>query len=139
MKRPLAVLALAALLGTAAPLPADEVPHLEFVRELRARYPDLALEYLNKLRQSNPSPEVAAVIPLEMAKVQLDRATGDFDTKRRLQLYQEARTQFQEFIDKNPNNLLVADARVDLARVTALQAKTQLSRALMEEDEAVRE
>jgi hypothetical protein len=139
MKRPLAVLAFAVLLGAAAPLSADEVPHLEFVRELRARYPDLALEYLDKLRKSNPSPEVAAVIPLELAKVHLDLAAGEADGKRRLDLYNKARTEFQEFINKNPTNVLVADAKVDLARVTALQAKAQLSRALMEEDVAARE
>ncbi len=139
MKRPLAVLALAALLGAAAPLPADEVPHLEFVRELRARYPDLALEYLDKLRKGNPSPEVAAVIPLELAKVHLDLATAEADAKRRLDLYNKARTEFQEFIDKNPANVRVADAKVDLARVTALQAKAQLSRALTAEDATGRE
>jgi hypothetical protein len=139
MKRPLAVLALAALLGAAAPLPADEVPHLEFARELRARYPDLALEYLDKLRKANPSPEVAAVIPLELAKVHLDLATGEADSRRRLDLYNKARAEFQEFIDKNPANVLVADAKVDLARVTALQAKAQLSTALTQEDAAARE
>jgi hypothetical protein len=138
MKRPLAVLALATLLGAAGPLPADEVPHLEFVRELRARYPDLALEYLNKLDKSKLPPEVAAVIPLEIAKVKLDLATGESDTKRRLKLYEEASAEFDKFIKNNPNNLLVADALVDQARVKGLQAKAELSRALRDEDSAAR-
>src|SRR6516162_4179 len=128
MKRPLVLLALAALVGTAGPLPADEVPHLEFVRELRSRYPDLALEYLNNLRQANPPRDVAAVIPLELAKVRLDLATTEADSGRRLDLYNKARGEFQEFLDKNPNSPLVADARLELARVTVLQGQTQLSR-----------
>ncbi len=140
MRRPLAVFALAALLGTAGPLPAaDEVPHLEFVSELRARYPDLALEYLDKLAKSNPAPDVAAVIPLELAKVHLELANAEVNGNRRLDLYTKARGEFQQFIDKNPTSLLVADARVDLARVTALQAKAQLSRALMQEELPARE
>ncbi len=139
MKRLLAALALAALLGAAGPLPAEDVPHLEFVRELRTRYPDLALEYLDKLRQSNPPPDVAAAIPLELAKVHLDLATGEADARRRADLYEKARAEFKEFIDKNPANVRVADAKVEMARVTALQAKAQLSRALTEEDGAVRE
>ena len=129
MKCLLAVFALAALLSVAVPSRADEVPHLEFVSELRARYPDLALEYLDKLSKSNPSPDVAAVIPLELAKVHLDLASAEIDANRRLVLYDKARQEFQQFIDKNPSNVLVADARVDLARVTALQAKAQLTRA----------
>jgi hypothetical protein len=142
MKRPLAVLALAGLLGAAAPLPADEVPHLEFVRGLRARhYPDLALEYLDKLRKGNPPapPDVLAVIPLELAKVHLDLATAEEATGRRLELYDQARKEFQEFIDKNPKSPLVADARLEVVRVTVLQGKTQLSRALMQEDMAARQ
>jgi hypothetical protein len=139
MKRPPILLALAALFCTIAPLPADEVPHLQFVRELRARYPDLALEYLNNLRQSNPPPEVAAVIPLELAKVRLDLATAEADGTRRLALYNQARAEIQEFIDKNPNNPLVADARLEVAHVTVLQGRTQLSRALAQDDVAARQ
>lgn len=140
MRRPLAVLALAALLGAAAPLPADEVPHLDFVRGLRARhYPDLALEYLEKLQKSNPPDDVAALIPLELAKVHLDLATAEDSGGRRLDLYNKARDEFQEFIKKNPNSPLVGEARLEVARVTVLQGKTQLSRALMQEDTAARQ
>src|SRR5215475_4110839 len=139
MKRPLTLLALTAVLAAAGPLPADEVPHLEFVRELRSRYPDLALEYLNNLRQANPPPDVAAVIPLELAKVRLDLATTEADSGRRLDLYNKARAEIQEFIDKNPNNPLVGDARLEVARVTVLQGKTQVSRALTQDDVAARQ
>ncbi len=139
MKRLLAVVALAALLGAARPLPADEVPYLDFIRALRGRYPDLALEYLDQLRKNNPPPDVAAVIPLELAKVHLDLATAEADSSRRLTLYDKARAEFQEFIAKSPNNPLVGDARVELARVTGLQARTQLSRALLQEDAAARQ
>jgi hypothetical protein len=138
MRRPLAVLAALATLGLASPAPGEDVPYLEFARELRGRYPDLALEYLNNLRQSNPPADVAAVIPLELAKVRLDLATGEADGGRRLDLYTKARAEFQEFIDKNPNSPLVGDARVEVARVTALQGKTLLSRALMQDDPAAR-
>jgi hypothetical protein len=127
---------LVAVLGGAR---GNEVPHLDFVRELRGRYPDLALEYLEQLRKNNPPAELAAILPLELAKVHLDLATAEADGGRRLSLYDKARAEFREFIDKNPNNVLVGDARVDLARVTALQAKMQLSRALLQEDPAVRQ
>jgi hypothetical protein len=130
---------LVALVAAPRPLPAAEVPHLEFARELRARYPDLALEYLNNLRQSNPPADVAAVIPLELAKVRLDLATTEGDSGRRLTLYTKAHAEIQEFIDKNPKSPLVGDARLELARVTVLQGRTQMSRALTEEDVASRQ
>jgi hypothetical protein len=139
MRRPLAVLAVTTVLAVLGPATGGEVPYLEFARELRARYPDLALEYLNNLRQSKPPADVAAIIPLELAKVRLDLATGEADGGRRLDLYTKARAEFQEFIDKNPNSPLVGDARLEVARVTVLQGKTLLSRALMDDDAAARQ
>jgi len=139
MKRLLAVLALASLFGLPNRLPADEVPQLEFLRELRGRYPELAEEYLNKLRQSNPPPEIAAVLPLELAKILLDKASAEESGSTRLELYNKARAGFEEFISKNANSPLVGDARLAVARVTVLQGKTQLSRALMQQEMALRE
>ncbi len=134
MKRWLAVLAFAGLLGSPGRLFADDVPQLEFLRELRGRYPELAEEYVNKLRQSNPPPEVAAILPLELAKILLDKASAEESGSTKLDLYNKARAGFEEFIAKNPNSPLIGDARLEVARVTVLQGKTQLSRALMQEE-----
>jgi hypothetical protein len=138
MRRPLVLLA-AALLASVSPLPADEVPHLDFVRALRGRNsPDLALDYLERIRAGAP-PDVAALIPLEAAKVRLDLANAESDSGRRLALYHKARAEFQEFVAANPASPLVAEARLEIARVAALQAKTQLGQALRQDTTAAAE
>ena len=137
MKRLLQLLALTGLLGTILPLAADEIPHLDFVRSLRAHhYPDLALDYLEKLRTSSPPPEIADLIPLEMAKARLDLAATETDTKHRLSLYHLAQTAFEEFLAKNPNRPQATEARLEIARIASLQGKTQLGSALRQENPA---
>src|SRR6266542_1044818 len=102
-KRFVAPAVLAALLLSFAPLHAEDPPHLDFVRGLRERrYPDLALEYLQKLSKDPPA---------------------DLDA----------------FLQKNAAHPLAATVRLDLARVTVLQGKTQLTRALREETRAAKQ
>jgi hypothetical protein len=135
MKRLFFVSGLTVLLSLFSPLEAAEVPHLEFVRGLRDRqFSDLALEYLDKLRANPPSPEVAALIPLETAKVRLDLARLESSSNRRLELYNKARADLEEFTKKNPESPLVAEARLVTAQVAGSQAKTILSRALHQEN-----
>ena len=136
MNRPLGLALVAAFLLAPLSARADEPPYFDFVRGLRERhYYDLALEYLHKLQaRTDLPPEVAARLPLETARTQLDSADATPDIGQRLSLYVEARKQFEEFLNKNPKSPLVNQARLDLAHVAVLQGKTQLSRALREQD-----
>src|SRR5262245_53086273 len=103
--RPLAVLLTAgAFLSAAAPAPAQQPPHLDFVRCRREKnYHDLALEYLDKLSRS-PLPEVAGLpdLPLEMAKTRVDKARAESDPARRTPLFAQARADLDAFVKKNP-------------------------------------
>jgi hypothetical protein len=130
------VLIAAALAGLAGPLVAQEPAYVEemrFVRELRARrYNDLALQYLERLKQ-NPSPELAKELPLEIAKTRLEAAGDEADSGKRRAEYDRARGELEEFLARNPGHPRSLETRLDLAQVAVLQAKTQLSKALLAE------
>lgn len=115
----------------------SQAPYAEdmrFVRELRSRgYSDLAREYLQKLAQNAP-PELKKELPLEMALTNLDAANDEPDSAKRLTLYAQARAECEKFLKDNPGHPRTAEARLEIARATTLQGKTQLSRALLEED-----
>jgi hypothetical protein len=119
---------------------AEEPPYLDFVRGLRERhYTDLALEYLQKLQQrKDVPPEVAARLPLEIARTQLDKAADTPDLGDRLALFGLARQQFADYLAKNPNSPLANQARLDMADVAVRQGQTQLSRVIREEDPAAK-
>jgi hypothetical protein len=140
MNRPLRLAVVAAFLLAPAVARAEEPPHFDFVHGLRERhYFDLALDYLHKLQaRTDLPPDVASRLPLEIARTQLDSADATPDIGQRLSLYLESRKQFEEFLNKNPKSPLANQARLDLAHVTVLQGKTQLSRALREQDPAAR-
>jgi hypothetical protein len=107
---------------------------MRFVRELRSRgYSDLAREYLQKLAQKAP-PELKKELPLEIALTNLDAANDEPDSAKRLTLYAQARAECEKFLKDNPGHARTAEARLEIARATTLQGKTQLSRALLEED-----
>jgi hypothetical protein len=111
---------------------------LQFVRELRSRgYNDLAREYLDKLAKNAPA-ALKKELPLERALTEMEAATDEPDSGKRITLYAQASQQFQEFLRANPNHPRVADTQFDIARATTLQGKTQLSRAMLEDDQAVR-
>ncbi len=126
----------AAVLGLAAGTEAagQEAPYageLRFVRDLRARrYNDLALEYLERLRKNNPSPELLRELPLEVAKTRLEAAGDEPDSGKRLAIFEQARGEVEAFLKANPGHPRAGEAKLDVARVVVLQGKTQLSRAL---------
>lgn len=131
MKRPVAVLALGVLFAVPLLSQADEPPHMDFVRGLRERqYNDLALEYLEKLRQDPPSEEVARVLPLELAKCRLEKARGEDEPGKRLALYGQARRELEEFLKKNAQHTRAAEAQLEIVNIAVVQGKTQLSQAL---------
>ncbi len=111
---------------------------LQFVRELRSRgYNDLAREYLDKLAK-NASAALKKELPLERALTEMEAARDEPDSNKRITLYGQARQQFQEFLRVNPAHPRAAEARLDIAHATTLQGKTQLSRAMLEDDPALR-
>lgn len=111
---------------------------LQFVRELRSRgYIDLAREYLDKLAK-NATAALKKELPLERALTEMEAANDEPDSNKRIGLYSQARQQFQEFLRLNPTHPRAAEAKLDIARATALQGKTQLSRAQLEDDLTVR-
>ena len=90
MKRPVAILALAAFFLAASPLTAEEPPHLEFVRGLRDKhYFDLASEYLNKQIPKAPADQKPTLV-LELARTKLAMAAGEPAIEKRLAQYREA-------------------------------------------------
>jgi hypothetical protein len=130
MKRRLLVLVWAVFtVPTAAQEPAYQ-EDLRFARELRAKgYKDLAEEYLNRIAK-NASPELRDELALEIAKAQLDKAHDEPDTNKRITLYQQARVELRKFVDTHPKHARLNEAKLDVARVSVLQGKAQLSRAL---------
>jgi hypothetical protein len=117
-------LALLLVLPLAVPAAdAEEPPHLEFVRGLRARgMPDLALQYLESLGPKPPA-ELAAILPLERAKARLEAAALDPDASRRAAAENQARAELEAFVRDNPKHPLAAEAGLEIARVAALHAQ----------------
>src|SRR5438067_13109131 len=127
MPRPRAVLL--ALLLTAPAACAEEPPHLDFVRGLRARgMPDLAAEYLQQL-SAHPPAGLAPLLPLELAKTRIDAAQQEGDERKRAALLTQARAVLETVLRQNPRGPLAADAALDLARLVGLQGKQQLAQA----------
>jgi hypothetical protein len=105
-------------------------PHLEFVHGLRSRgYPDLALEYLDRLGQKPLPPEVTRALPLEKAKSRCDMAELEPDPMRRDALYRLAREDIQALVAQNRDSHLGAEAALEDARVVALQGTRLLAQA----------
>jgi hypothetical protein len=133
MKHRVLLLAWGVIVLVARHLPAEEPPHLEFVRALRARgMADLALEYLQS-KSKNPPPDLAAVLPLELAKTRLELAATRPDPSSRLAEQNQAKAEFEQFVQKNPKHPLAAEANLQIARIEALQGKALYSKARREE------
>ena len=94
---------------------------------------DLALEYLQRLAK-NPSPELAKELPLELAMTRLEAAGDEPDSGKRLNLYNQAREELQNWLTANPTHPRTSEVKLDMAQVAVLQGRTQLSRALMNPD-----
>src|SRR6266849_1899561 len=102
MKRMVAWLAFGVVILTAEFVPAQEPPHLEFVRGLRAHhYPDLAEKYLENLIK-DPAHAEDPLLLLEMAKTRMDLAAQETNTDQRLKRYQQAEKDLEAFLTKYP-------------------------------------
>src|SRR5438876_1705417 len=132
-RRIMRCLAALVVLGTVAflsqPLRAEEPPHLAFVRGLRARgMADLALQYLQS-HSKNPPADLAPILPLELAKTRIELAASKPDPISRSAEQNQARAEFEQFLQKNPNHPLAAEASLEIARIIAVQGKAELGRA----------
>jgi hypothetical protein len=130
----LSLLAAGALVYT--PVSATE-PHLQFARGLRENgLPDLAVDYLQRLANNNPPADIAALLPLEIARARLDIAVQEGDGKKRNKQFAEARTAYETFLKVNPTHPRAAEAKLDLARLVALQGKHLLGQARRQESKS---
>src|SRR5262249_20131052 len=104
MKKMATMLTLAVLCLCLAPVWAEDVPHMDFVRALRARnFSDLALEYLDRMATDASVPaDVKTAIPLEKARTRMEQATHEFNPGKRQSLYTQARTEFDAFAKAKP-------------------------------------
>jgi hypothetical protein len=104
---------------------------LAFVESLRARNDsDLALEYLERMAKT-ATPELRKELTLEFARTRVRVATQEPDSSKRLALFAQARADFENFIKVNPDHPRVAEANLDIARILALQGRTELNRAIL--------
>jgi outer membrane protein assembly factor BamD (BamD/ComL family) len=127
-----AFLALGLSVVFAVPAVAERPSQLELVRALRqAGLVDLAIQRLEELKAKPGllTAEEAQIVPLELARIRLEEASRETEDSRRTSLIGMARASFDEFIKNNATHPMAAQANVEIARLYALQAKGQLSRA----------
>lgn len=136
MNRRFAILSLCVVLGSAWSVQAQVVSpqeELRFVNELRQQGSnDLALRYLERLSK-NPPAELAAEMPLEMAKTRLAAAANEPDSTRRLAAYGQAQKEFTDFLRTHPNHPRSAEIKLELAHVSVQRGKAELSQALLQD------
>ncbi|MBY0527751.1 MAG: hypothetical protein K2R98_30415 [Gemmataceae bacterium] len=129
MKRLVVMLSLGLLFLSITPAEADDIPYMDLVKALRAKnYTDLALDYLSVLEKSGPE-DLKAFIPLERANIRLDQASSEMDMGKRSNLYDTARGEFQAFAKGKVGHPLSALAKLDAARILALQGRSLQYRA----------
>jgi TolA-binding protein len=117
---------------------ADEPPHLEFVRQLRAQgMPDLALEYLQKLR-AKPPRALADRLPIELAEARLDVGRAAVHDQERETLCLRSRQDLNEFLRQGVSPGLAIQVEFELARIDALVAESRVIRAGRQESPAWR-
>jgi tetratricopeptide (TPR) repeat protein len=102
------ILSSPAAVGTAA-----EVRPLEFVHALQEKgYHDIAVEYLNMLKQRQLPPEVAAIWDLEMSKSLRGSANRAFNPKDFEEQMAEAQKHLDKFLKENPTHAEAVTALV---------------------------
>ena len=104
----------------------------------RARYADLAVEYLLKQVERPAEPKSRPALLLELANARLDRALAEPNENRRARQFDEARTAFEHFLRDHSESPLAPEAALDLARLAALQGKHVYGLARRGEDAASR-
>lgn len=119
-------------LAIVSPVVAQPDSPFELVQKLRENgLIDLALMRLNefKAKPAMLSAEDAKLISYEIARTKLEEASREGEEARRTSLILQARAEFENFIKTNAQHPAAAEANVEIARLYALQAKGQLSKA----------
>lgn len=115
-----------------APVAAEAPPYIDFIRGLRNEgLPDLALEYIRKIRPSAPA-DILDDLSLEYARTMMELAGVELDEGKRSLLLSQARAEFDSFLKKNANH---PEANVELAKLTSYLARSQLLKSRRSEDE----
>jgi hypothetical protein len=127
---PRTALLMAALACFARPAFAQSADPLELARGLRENgMADLALDYLDDLAAKKPAPALAAVLPLERARAQLELAQREGDDAKRDALITQARVELEKFLSGNATHPRRPEAALTLARLVSAQAKSLLTKA----------
>src|SRR5437660_1489556 len=129
MRKILAIVAVGMCVAAAR---AEEPPHLDFARRLReSHYPDLAMEYLEKLTKTAPA-DMQPSIELEIARSRLDIARTDPDSGKRPALFAQARAAFEAIVKNNPSSAQASEAKLAITDIAVLQGKTLLQKAQLQ-------
>jgi hypothetical protein len=128
-----------AVLLLASSAPAQEPPHLDFVRRLREQgHYDLAAEYLESLSKRQISPELAALLPLEKGKTRCELAQVEPDIDRCRALYHKACEDIQSFLDADDSSPRAPEALLAIAKAKSSLGCLALEEAQVTERPAVR-
>jgi tetratricopeptide (TPR) repeat protein len=120
--------AAALVFAAVSPVAAQAPSPLELVRGIReAGMPDLAMEYLNEIKDKLTANDKAAV-PLERAKCLLDMAEDEPDEGTRTSMVGEANEAFNTFLATSANHPRASEASLALARLKSIAAQAQLNR-----------
>src|SRR5262249_44822072 len=111
---------------------------LEFVRKLRTKgFVDLARARLEILQKRN-DPNLAGVLPLEMARTLLAEAR-EKDAAQRFGLFTQARDSLKQYTEKNAGKPEAAQGTLELARLSSYEGQALLTKALRELDPAAQQ
>lgn len=107
---------------------------MEFLRNLRKRgYSAIAKEFIDR-QLATASKEDAPLWNLELARTSVALAKEEA-LGQRAEMLEKARAAFEPFIKANPNSPAGAQARLEMAKLYALQASMALNKAYLLEDE----
>jgi hypothetical protein len=105
-------------------------PHMDLVRGLRKeRMADLALQYLDSLRDQKLDPETQVLLDVEYARTWLELANEETEEGKRNALIAQAKAKLEAFIAANPKHALTVQANIDLAKLYSVQGRTQIRKA----------
>jgi hypothetical protein len=99
--------------------------------------PDLALEYLEKLRDKPPRP-LADRLPVELAEARLDTIRAAVNDQERESLCAKSRQELDLFLRQGVSPALAIEIEFELARIDAFVAETGVKRAGRQESTAWR-
>ena len=135
MRRPL-LLTVTALLVLTGSSRAQEPAYAEDLRFVQAPRQsgdtDLAKELLDRLKKT-ASPQLQRELPFEYALTFKAEALIETDSKKRLDLYAQARADLIKFRDSNPNHPRVGDVKIDIADIAVLEGRVEMSKAMAQE------